>query len=399
MENRKQLFVIALIMLTEILGWTIILPFLPYYALEFGATPLMVGLIIASFSVFQFISAPIIGKLSDKYGRKPMLIISQFSSFVGFMILGFANSLFMIFLSRVIDGLFGSNMTISNAYVTDITKGKNRAKVFSYFGVIFSIGMFIGPALGGFLAVISYALPSFLAAGMVLVSIILTFALLEETVEKQKNVKIKASDFFPMKSFIKGLRNDKLRLIFIEFFFFIVGFTIITSSLALYMDAQLGLGPEQVGINFMIIGVVRLLFQPVIVPKLLNRYDENPLMLLGLFVISIAMFGIFFVNSVVMLYIGISLFAIGSSLSRPMMISIVSEKSDPKSRGEYMGVFDSFGSIAQIIGPIVGGYIIGAFFPGTIGIAAGSLVVVAIILELVHMWNCRRDPEKCHKSS
>jgi len=395
MENRKQLFVIALIMLTEILGWTIILPFLPYYALEFGATPLMVGLIIASFSVFQFISAPIIGKLSDKYGRKPMLIISQFSSFVGFIVLGFANSLFMIFLSRIIDGLFGSNMTISNAYVTDITKGKNRAKVFSYFGAIFSIGMFIGPAVGGFLAVISYALPSFLAAGMVLVSIILTFVLLEETVEKQKEVKIKASDFFPMKSFVKGLKNEKLRLIFIEFFFFIVGFTVITSSLALYMDAQLGLGPEQVGILFMIIGLVRLLFQPVVVPKLLNRYDENPLMLLGLFVISIAMFGFFFVNSAIMLYIGTSLFAIGSSLSRPMMVSIVSEKSDPKSRGEYMGVFDSFGSIAQIIGPIVGGYVIGAFFPGTIGLIAGSLVAVAIMLELIHIRNCRKDPEKC----
>lgn len=389
MKITKEFSTIALIMLTEVLGWTIILPFLPYYALEFGASPLVVGLILSSFSVFQFISAPIIGKLSDKYGRKPLLMISQFSTFVGFIILGFANSLFMIFLSRVVDGLFGSNMTLSNAYVTDITKGKDRAKAFAYLGVVFSIGFFIGPAVGGFLAVIDYSIPSFLAAGMTLISIILTFLLLKETVKVEKEVELKLNDFFPMKSFIKGITNKQLRCIFIEFFLFITGFTIITSSLALYMDAQLGLGPEQVGIVFMAIAVVRLIFQPLVIPKLLNRFDERPLMVLGLSINATAMFGFYFVDSLAMLYIGSALFAIGGSLSRPMMVSIVSEKSGEGRRGEYMGVFDSLGSIAQIIGPIVGGYIITVMYPGTVGLIAGALVVAAIAVELSQMMNKR----------
>ena len=389
MKITKEFSTIALIMLTEVLGWTIILPFLPYYALEFGASPLVVGLILSSFSVFQFISAPIIGKLSDKYGRKPLLMISQFSTFVGFIILGFANSLFMIFLSRVVDGLFGSNMTLSNAYVTDITKGKDRAKAFAYLGVVFSIGFFIGPAVGGFLAVIDYSIPSFLAAGMTLISIILTFLLLKETVKVEKEVELKLNDFFPMKSFIKGITNKQLRCIFIEFFLFITGFTIITSSLALYMDAQLGLGPEQVGIVFMAIAVVRLIFQPLVIPKLLNRFDERPLMVLGLSINAIAMFGFYFVDSLAMLYIGSALFAIGGSLSRPMMVSIVSEKSGEGRRGEYMGVFDSLGSIAQIIGPIVGGYMITVMYPGTVGLIAGALVVAAIAVELSQMMNKR----------
>jgi DHA1 family tetracycline resistance protein-like MFS transporter len=391
MERRKEFMTISVIVLTEILGWSLILPFLPYYALEFGASPIVVGLLISTFSVFQFISAPIIGKLSDRYGRKPLLIISQFSTFLGFMILGFANSLFMIFLSRVVDGLFGSNMTLSNAYVTDITKGKERTKAFGYLGAIFGLGFFIGPAIGGFLALISYALPSFIAAGMSLITILLIVLFLEETVEVEKKVDLKASDFFPMKDFFKGVRRKELRYMFAELFVYLTAFTIVTSTLALYVDAQLGLGPEQVGILLMIIGGVRIVFQLALLPKLINRFEERPLAVAGMLLVAASMFGLFFVNSIVPLYLGVGIFSVGAGLTRPMIISMISKKAGEKERGQVMGVADSLGSIARIISPLIGGYVIESFYPGTLGLLAGIVMVVAIGFEVFDVVRCRRQ--------
>jgi DHA1 family tetracycline resistance protein-like MFS transporter len=287
-------------------------------------------------------------------------------------------------------------MTLGNAYITDITKGKERTRAFGYLSAIFGIGVFIGPAIGGFLALISYAIPSFLAAGMSLVTIFLIFFFLEETVKVEKEVKLKASDFFPMKDFVQGVKAKELRGIFLEFFIYLVGFTVVTSSLALYVDAQLGLGPEQVGLLFMIIGGVRVVFQMTLLPKLINRFDERPLIVAGMTLVGIAMFSLYFVQSMSMMYIGVAFFSVGAGIVRPMVVSVISKKSGEKSRGKVMGVTDSLGSIARIIAPMIGGYMIGSFYPGTLGIVAGVFIVFAIALEIVDIARCRRQAgEKC----
>lgn len=378
----KIFFSLALIMLTEVLGWSLILPFIPYYAEQFGATPLVIGFIIASFSIFQFISAPIIGKLSDHYGRKNLLIISQLATFAGFTILGFANSLFMIFLSRIIDGLFGSNATLTRAYATDITKGRNRAKIFAYFGAIFGLGMFIGPAIGGLLSTISYSVPAFVAAGISLISLILIITLLKETVTAKKRVSIKLNDFFPLKLFINGLRIKRLRSVFIEFFFFIMSFTLLTSSMSLYVKYQLGFGPVDVGILLMIVGLSSSLFQVLALPRLIDKHSEKRLNLSGLIITTAAMFGIMIVNSMFGIYIITILFSVGGGLTRPMLITKLSERSKKVERGKNIGILDSLGSVAQMIGPILGGLVIELLYPWVIGLVAGLFVMTALIYEL-----------------
>ncbi|MFH2118223.1 MAG: MFS transporter, partial [Candidatus Paceibacterota bacterium] len=170
----RRLGIIFAIQVTEVLGFSLILPFLPFYALEYGATPFTVGMILTVFSLFQFISAPIMGSLSDTYGRRPLLLLSQFSTFVGFLVLGFANTLWLIFLSRAIDGLLGSNFTIAQAYISDITSTKNRSKAFGLSGAAFGFGFLIGPAIGGYLSRFGYSVPAYLAAGISLLSILLT---------------------------------------------------------------------------------------------------------------------------------------------------------------------------------------------------------------------------------
>lgn len=387
MQHKKELITIGLIMFTEILGFSLILPFLPYLAKDLGATPFMVGLIISSFSVFQFFSAPIIGKLSDRFGRKPLLIISQLSTVVGFLVLGFAHSITMIFVSRAIDGLFGSNMTLSRAYITDITTKKNRTKLFGFTGVIFSIGMFLGPAIGGFLATINYSIPSFLAAAISFVSILLTLVYLKETVKRKKDVKLKLNDFFPLKDFIEGINNKRLKGVFFEYFFYITGFTLITSSLALFTDAQLGFISSDVGMMFMTLAFSRIIFQALIFPKLLKKFDEEKLTVFGLILIFSAMISIYFVSSKTVMFLIMGLFAIGAGITRPVIVSDISRKAKKGHKGKFMGVLDAIGSISQIIAPLIGGYIISNYYSGFIGLFAAGFMLIALILESIQLVN------------
>jgi MFS family permease len=178
------------------------------------------------------------------------------------------------------------------------------------------------------------------------------------------------------------MSNPILRSIFFEFFFYIIGFTIITSTLALFANSQLNAGPEQVGITFMFIAIVRLTFQLLIIPRLLNRFNENTLLVIGLFISTTAMLSFFFVSTLPHLYFSASLFAVGGSVTRPMLTSVVSRKALDNERGEVIGVFDSLGSIAQVIGPLIGGFMIDVFYPGFLGLVAGGFVSFAIILQI-----------------
>ncbi|MBN1923486.1 MAG: MFS transporter [Nanoarchaeota archaeon] len=388
MKLTKEVLTIALIMFTEIIGWSLILPFLPYYAQDLGATPLIVGLILSSFSIFQFISSPIIGKLSDRFGRKPLLIISQLSTLAGFLILGFANSVWMLFFSRIVDGLFGSNMTLSRAYLTDITEGKERGKTFGMLSAVFGFGFFIGPAVGGFLATINYSIPAFAAAGVVLLSIILTVIFLKETVKRKKGVKLALEDFFPIKDFLQGVRNKELKELFTQFFFYTVAFTLLTANLALIVGNQLGFGPDDVGLLLMIVGLTRVFFQLLALPKLLDRFAEAVLAITGSLILASAMFSVFFMSSRVGLYITMVLFSVGAGLAQPMIITSISNKAPKEERGKVMGVTDSLMSIGQIIGPLIGGFIINTYYPGWVGVLAGCLMLVSTYYAWCNLKGC-----------
>ncbi|MDD2678927.1 MAG: MFS transporter [Candidatus Nanoarchaeia archaeon] len=396
MEHRKELLTIFSIMFTEHLGWSLILPFLPYYVKSFGVSSIYVGLIIATFSFFQFFSAPIIGKLSDKFGRKPLIIMSQLATATGFLILGFANSVFMIFLSRVIDGLLGSNMTLTNAYISDITKGKERLKIYGYSGIIFSLGMFIGPAIGGFLATIDYSIPAFLAFFISLITLALTIIFLKETVKVSKNVEIKSKDFFPVKDFVQGLKNPVLKSIFFEFFFFIFSFSMLTSSMALFSESQLKIGPDTIGLLFMFIGSVRIIFQALIFPRLANKFSQDSLTIAGLLMLITGLVNIYFVNSVAALFISFFFFSIGGALSRPSMLSSISNKAKDDERGKIMGVFDSLSSISMIIAPIIGAFIIDNYYPGTIGLIAAAFMIISLIFELLEIKKKKEEIKLIH---
>jgi len=382
MEHKKELFTIYSILFTEHLGWSLILPFLPFFVTSLNASPIYVGIILSSFSFLQFFSAPIIGKLSDKFGRKPMLLLSQSATAISFLILANANSVFMILLSRIVDGLIGSNMTLVNAYITDIVKGKERLKIFGYSGIVFSLGMFVGPAIGGFLAQISYSIPSYIAFALSALTIIFTVVFLKESNPRKKDVKIAAADFFPLKDFLSGFRNENLRCIFFEFFFFIFSFNIFISSLSLISQYQLGLGTDDVGMFFMFISAVRIMFQIFAFPRLISRFKRSQLIKSGMIIMIIGLLNIYFTTSLSGVYFTLLCFSIGGPLIRPSIISKISEQINDSQRGKYLGVSDSLASISQIIAPMLGAFVIENYYPGILGIVSAAFMAVSLMFEI-----------------
>src|SRR5246127_518210 len=182
MKKSSPLLPIFLIVLVDVMGLTIILPLLPFYAESFGATPTIVGLIISTYAFCQLIAGPPLGHLSDRVGRRPVLLVSQMGTFAGFLILAGAQALWMVFLARIIDGLTAGNLTVAQAYISDVTEPENRAKSFGIIGIAFGLGFLIGPAISGYLAQFSNTYPILLAAGLSFTSIMCTYFLLPSVV-------------------------------------------------------------------------------------------------------------------------------------------------------------------------------------------------------------------------
>lgn len=368
MRWRKELLVIMMIQITEVLGFSLILPFLPFYAESMGASPLVVALILSSFSLLQFISAPVMGRLSDMYGRKPLLIASQISTFISFVILGRAGSLAWIFISRAVDGLLGSNNVIAQAYVSDISSEEERSKAFGVSGISFAVGFMIGPALGGYLSRFGYSVPAYVAAGMSMLSIILTVLLLEETVKragKWKKVKI-----FDWGAFVKYFGDEKLRRGFLIIFTYFMTHVIWTSNLSLYMKSKLGFGASEVGWMLAYVGLFSIVFRGLLLSKLIDKVGESRLTKISVLAIILGLLVLMGVRDFVWVLASLSLFAFGNGSTRPLMIGNISKGVDKNEQGAVLGVVNSLRSVAQIVGPVIGGYFLSNFFPESVMLVA-----------------------------
>ena len=364
MKLTKELAIIFVIQITEVLGFSLILPFLPFYAQSLGASPFVVASILSMFSLFQFLSAPILGRLSDIYGRKPLLVASQLSTFLSFVILGRAMTLAMIFVSRAVDGLLGSNFTIAQAYISDVSSKKDRSKAFGISGMAFGIGFLIGPAIGGFLSRFGFSLPAYVAAGVSFLSILATLFFLPETVTKKtKEIKIKLIDW---SIFTKYLTNKKTSRKLLQFWFYIMTHVIWTSNYALYADRKFGFKPSDVGYVLAYVCLKSIIFRGFFLPKLIDRYGEASLKKASIFSIMVGLMGFMLARSVWWIFPSITFFAFGNGLARPLLMGSISKSVKSSEQGAVIGVTNSLGSSAQIIGPLIGGYMLTNFFPESV---------------------------------
>ncbi len=382
----KRFITIFVIQITEVLGFSLILPFLPYYATNLGASPFKVSLILSTFSLFQFFSAPIMGRLSDSYGRRPLLIISQLSTFISFLVLGFSNSLFWIFTSRIIDGLLGSNFSIAQAYLSDISAEENRSKVFGYSGVAFGLGFLVGPAIGGFLSQFGYSVPSFLAAFISLITILITWFFLPETIEKQREFKLQVRDIFKLKEFKKFLFDSKASCTLWQYFTYNLAHVIWVSNFALFAQAKVGANAQNIGWLLAYIGLISIIFRGFLLQKLLKFVSEEKLRFLGILSLMIGLLSAAFINKFWQLPVVMAFFSMGTGLTRPLIMGAISKTEASRYQGSLMGVASSLGSLAQIIGPLVGGYLLNNYSTNSVSIAAFSVISFGLLLFLL---SCR----------
>lgn len=363
---RKDYLTLFLIKVTEVLGFSLILPFMPFYAKELGASPLQISLILATFSFFQFFMSPIMGRLSDVYGRKPLLIFSQVMTALSFLIFALADSVWMLVLSRLVDGLFGSNFVIAQAYLTDISSKKDRSVAMGMSGMAFGFGFLIGPALGGFLAQrFSYALPAYLATALSVLTILMTIFLLKETVKSQSSKKVRfkfSLEMFELKGFAKYFKMEKLRDLFLILFFFLSTQVILTSNMAIYGDKKFAINAQEMGLVLTGIGLITIIMQGGLLKTLIKKFGEKKLLYFSYFSLFIAFFALSLIKQKELIYFPLMLAAVGWGLFRPIMMGNISRKASDKEQGAVLGVASSLGSISQMIGPVAGGFILSNFY-------------------------------------
>lgn len=379
MLKKKEYLTIFLIMVTEVLGFSLILPFLPFYVQKLGGTPLTVGLILTTFSLLQFISAPIMGKLSDSYGRKPLLMLSQFSTFLSFILLGFSKSIPMIFISRAVDGLLGSNGVIAQSYLSDISSKKDRSKAYGLSGAAFGFGFLIGPAIGGSLAKISFSLPAFIAAGLSLITISMTNFLLKETVfnsHKQKfDIREALIRINPVKLF-SNFKDPKLAAPLFVFLAYILSHTVYVSNFSLFGQAQFGITVDTVGYVLAWIGLVSVVLRGFLLGRIIDMFEEKNITKFGYLSNIAGLLVVATSHSLPMLLLAATLFSIGSGLLRPTLMANISRNADEDRQGETIGIAGSLASVAQIVGPIVGGFALTY-------VSAPSLPLMAVVVSFL----------------
>lgn len=283
--NFKRVLPIFVIVLIDLLGLTIIIPLLPLYAASFGTDPFMIGVLQTAYPLMQLVGAPILGGLSDRFGRKPVLLVSQLGTFIGFLLLGFAGSLPLLFLSRIIDGVSGANIVAAQAAITDSTTERTRAQGLGLIGAAFGLGFTVGPAIAGIALVFShnnYHFPAFIAAGFSLLSILLTFFWFHETLpEDQRGVKREQQDNV-VSNLIKSLRLPLVGLLLVLMFMQQLVFGGLESLLALFTLSRLGINAAGNAILFVFVGIILVMVQGKYIGPLSRRFGERRLIYLGL---------------------------------------------------------------------------------------------------------------------
>lgn len=388
---KGALGIIFLIVFMDLLGFGIIIPLLPRYVPNFTEHPLKVTLLFSVYSICQFIGAPILGALSDKYGRRPVLVISQFGSAFGYLLLGFATQwewahpatmLTLVYISRVIDGFTGGNISTAQAYVSDVTTPANRAKGMGVLGAAFGIGFTAGPFLGGYVGHFNVSWPAYIAAGFSVVAAVLTWLRLPESRRKDA-VEAGALHWLHPGRIRPILHKSVLLQLLVISFFIMAAFVMMESTVTMFLDVTFGYKEKEVGLFFGFVGLVIVIVQGGLIGRLTKRFGEWPLAIVGPLLVAGGM-GAFTITAfrplLAVLLVAGAINAAGRSFQQPTISSLISKFSDPRDQGVVFGLFHALGSLARVLGPIAAGLAYPLFHH------TGQFIVAAVIAIAMALW-------------
>jgi MFS transporter, DHA1 family, tetracycline resistance protein len=388
--NRSPLLPIFLIVLVDVLGLTIILPLLPFYAEKLGASATVVGLLMSSYALCQLIAGPVLGRMSDTTGRKPLLIVSQIGTLIGFLILAAAGSLWLVFLSRIIDGITAGNLSLAQAYIADVTTPENRARSFGVIGVAFGIGFLIGPAISGYLAQFGYVYPILAAAFLSASSVVCTWTLLPKvephTLQGESGPGGRRLSVLNWRAYVEYFARPKLGRLLWQFFFFAFSFALFISGFALYAQRRYSLnghpfGAKEVGYVFAYVGLLGLILQGALIGRLVRWLGERTLVWTG-FAVSAIFYGMLAWARTLAQLLGASTVGGYSGVLRPAVTSLITQQADKREQGVVLGLTQSITSISQIVAPVIAGALIDRGQLAAWALATAAVALAGMLISL-----------------
>jgi MFS family permease len=379
----RRLGVLIFVCFVDAIGFMIILPLLPFYALRLDASPETVGQLIAAFSIAQLLAAPVWGRVSDRYGRRPALLIGLGASAAAFVVFGFADSVWLLFASRVVQGAGGGTTGVAQAYVADTVAPRDRARALGWLSSATAAGVILGPAIGSFAFRLGTAAPGLVAAGLCLVNIGFAWRWLAESrpAERQESGAPRRPLWHPAWLVIRHPTALVSRLIWI-YGIGMVAFSAMTSVLSLYLQAEFGLTERTIGPVFAYVGVLSLIMRSLLLGPIVDRLGESWTMRAGALLLAVGLLVYPIPEGMVAFLAVVPLVPIGTALLFPATTSLMSRNTDPRELGTTMGVAQTFGGLARVVAPLLATMIFQRFGHGWPFYAAGGVVALAGFLTL-----------------
>ncbi len=379
--SRSPLAIIFFTVFIDLVGFGIVLPLLPYYAETYGASALMVGLLSTSYSLMQFLFTPLWGRLSDRFGRRPLILLSLTGSCVGFLIFGLARNLAVLFVGRMVAGVAGAIIPTTNAYIADVTTPENRAKGMGLVGAAFGLGFVLGPAIGGMLAPYGYDKPALLASAMAGLNWLFAYFKLPESLTGEVR-KRALSRSFDLKTLTDALSHPQIGLLLAIYFIATFAFSNMEATFGLLNEHGYGLTARQTGYLFTYIGFLMSLMQGVLVGRIVRRLGERLCVTLGTLTMVLALSLMPFAPNLPAYCVIIGVLGFGVGINNPSLTSLLSRSSHAEEQGGIMGIAQSMASLGRILGPAWGGFTFGSLGLKWPFLSAGFLMAVAFLLSL-----------------
>jgi DHA1 family tetracycline resistance protein-like MFS transporter len=349
-----------------------------------GASDLTVGFLFSSYALCQLIAGPILGKLSDTYGRKPLLIFSQIGTLIGFIVLAISHQLWLVFLSRIIDGATAGNLSLAQAYIADVTAPEKRAQSFGVIGIAFGVGFTIGPGISGLLAHYGYVYPILAACVFSFTSIMCTTFLLPRKTQPIAGAPTpseRVSIFHPGQ-YVAYLRRPGLAGLFLQFLCFVFSFSTFFAGFALFTQARLNYGPTQVGTVLLVIGILGILLQGKALGVMVDKWGERRVAQIGFFTSGVAGVAISLVANTAGMIVTAGGLSVGSGMVRAPVTSLITRKAGKHEQGVILGITQSLQSVAQIVSPPIATGLIGLGLANAWACAAGGFMLCGLAFAL-----------------
>jgi len=388
--KRSPLLPIFLVVLVDVLGFAIVYPLLPFYAEKFGATPLIATTLVSVYALCSLFSTPVIGRLSDQFGRRRLLLLSQAGTCLGFIVLGNAEALWIVFAGRILDGLTAGNLSTAQAYISDHTEPQNRAKAFGIIGIAFGIGFSFGPAMASWLGGYGYHVPFLAAACLSAGSMICSYTLLEPGVvpgAKQTGPGGRRPALFDPAVYLDYFRRPGLGSLYLQFFLFTFAFSAFMSGFALFAERRFNWTVREVGFIFTYSGVLGMIVQGGLLGRLVKRLGEVRLALTGFVAIVVAYLLLGFAETLAVLVVVSTIAAFGTGVLRPVLTSQLTQRVGRHEQGVALGISGSLSSLAMTVAPPTGGSLLDHHWLVAWTLVPASAAALGLVVALINRSN------------